>query len=54
MIQNVPQLADKLSHSVFDLCRTKKLVVTEPLAYFHLKRNAPKNIQVLELSEVML
>ena len=54
MIQNVPQIADKLSRHVFDLCKTKKLVVCEPLAYYHLKRNAPKHIQVLELSEVMV
>ncbi|MFH1591759.1 MAG: (Fe-S)-binding protein [Candidatus Woesearchaeota archaeon] len=52
MIQNVPQLSIKLAKEVFNMCNTKKLIVADPLAYYHLKKNSPKNIQVLELSEV--
>ncbi len=54
MIQNVFQLANDISKEVFKLCTTKKLIVTDPLAYYHLKQNAPRNITVLELSEVIV
>ncbi len=54
MIQNVPQVANKMTKFVFDICKTKKLIVIDPLAYYHLKNNAPKHIQVLELGEVLV
>ncbi len=54
LIQNLPSLANKISKDVFDSCTEKKLIVSDPLIYYHLKNNAPKNIQVLELSEVIL
>lgn len=54
MIQNVPHIADKMAKLVFDMVKTKKLVVIDPLAYYHLKNNAPRDIQVLELSEVVV
>ncbi len=53
MIQNTPLLANKMSKFVFDMCKTKKLVVIDPLAYYHLKNNAPKDIKIIELSEVL-
>ena len=53
MIQNTPQLADKLAKKVFDMVKTKKLIVADPLAYHHLKNNAPSGIKVLELGEVL-
>ena len=54
MIQNVPQIANNVSKFVFDMCKTKKLVVSDPLAFYHLKMNAPSNIKVFELSEVIV
>ena len=54
MIQNTPELAKKMARSVFDLCTTKKLVVIDPLAYYHLRNNAPSRLEVIELSEVLL
>lgn len=54
MIQNVPGLSNKMSKNVFDMCKTKKLVVVDPLSYYHLKNNAPKGIKVFELSEVIV
>ena len=54
LIQNTPGLAKKMAQRVFDLCTTKKLIVMDPLAYYHLKKHAPKEITVLELSEVLL
>ena len=53
MIQNTPELAKKMTKSVFELCKTKTLIVTDPLAYYHLKNNAPQRINVVELSEVI-
>ena len=52
MIQNVPLLANKLAKHVFNMCKTKKLVVADPLAYYHLKNNAALGIKVLELGEL--
>ncbi len=54
MIQNTPALASRMSKFVFSMCKTKNLVVIDPLVYYHLKNNAPKNIRVFELSEVLL
>ncbi len=54
MIQNVPYIANKLASNVFKLCKTKNLIVCDPLAYYHLKKNAPREIKVLELSEVLI
>lgn len=54
LIQNLPVLANKISKEVFDMCTEKKLIVLDPLAYYHLKNNAPRNIQVLEISEVIV
>ncbi len=53
MIQNVPLLANKLAKKVFEIVTTKKLIVADPLAYHHLKNNAPQSIKVLELGEVL-
>ena len=52
MIQNTPALARKIAKEVFNTCKTKKLIVSDPLTYYHLKKHTPVNIQVLELSEV--
>jgi len=54
MIQNVPSLAENLSRPIFQMCKTEKLIVSDPLVFYHLKKNAPKNITVLELSEVLI
>jgi len=52
MIQNIPLLANKLAKPIFNMCKTKKLVVADPLAYYHLKNNAPPGIKVFELGEL--
>ncbi|MEK6934847.1 MAG: (Fe-S)-binding protein, partial [Nanoarchaeota archaeon] len=54
LIQNLPSLANKISKKIFEMCTEKKLIVSDPLLYYHLKNNAPKNLQVFELSEVVL
>ena len=54
MIQNTPLLAKKMTKFIFDMVETKTLIVIDPLAYYHLKNNAPKDVKVLELSEVLV
>lgn len=54
MIQNIPVLANGIVQDIFQMCKTKKLIVADPLVYFHLKKNAPKKVEVLELSEVLI
>ena len=54
LMHNLPSLANKISKEVFDMCTEKKLIVLDPLAYYHLKNNAPRNIQVMEMSEVII
>ncbi|MEK6922448.1 MAG: (Fe-S)-binding protein [Nanoarchaeota archaeon] len=54
MIQNVPQIANKLAEEVLSMCKTKKLIVADPLVYYHLKNNSKANVKVLELSEVLV
>jgi len=44
MIQNTSVLANKMSKFVFDMCKTKNLIVIDPLAYYHLKNNAPSRV----------
>lgn len=50
---NLPVLANKIGKSVLDKIATKKLIVSCPLCYKHLKENT-KDIEILELSEVIL
>ncbi len=47
-----PDIASKLVKKLFKYVKTENLVVSCPMMYYHLKKNAPENIKVYELSEV--
>jgi len=51
---NYPKIGDKMADSLFKLLKTKKLITASPHCYYHLRKNAPTGIQVLELSEVLV
>lgn len=51
---NYPGLSNKLACNVLKRVKTKKLVTPCPMCYAHFKENAPKGLQVLEFSEVLL
>lgn len=50
--QNLPQMANKIAKDLLSKVKTKKLVTTCPLCYFHLKENS-KDIEILELSHLL-
>jgi Fe-S oxidoreductase len=50
---NYPEVSNKIAKIRLNQCKTKKLITSCALCYKNLKENAPKNIKVLELSEVI-
>lgn len=51
---NNNDMSNKVAKIRLQQCKTNKLITPCPLCYKHLKENAPKDIKVLELSEVLL
>lgn len=51
---NAPKISSKIAKLRFKDLPTKKLITCCPLCYLHLKENAPQEIEVLELSQVLL
>jgi Fe-S oxidoreductase len=54
---NYPELANKIAEERLSLLkdyRSKILVSPCPMCYLHFKKNAPKNFQVVEFSELIL
>lgn len=51
---NLPNVADKMALRVLKFVKTKKLVTACPMCYIHLKQNAPKGLEVYELSQLIL
>ena len=50
---NNPDLANKVANNVLSQVKTKKLVSPCPLCYLQFKENAPSDLAVLELSELI-
>lgn len=50
---NLPALSDKIAKNVLSKVSTKKLIVSCPLCYKHLKENTT-DVEILDLSEVIL
>ncbi len=51
---NQPDLSSKIACNVLDNVKTKKLVTPCPMCYAHFRENAPKGLEVMEFSEVLL
>jgi len=51
---NAPKLASKVAKLRFKDVPAKKLITCCPMCYYHLKENAPKGVEVLELSQVFV
>jgi len=51
---NYPKIGDKIANQLLKQLKTKKLITTSPHCYYHLRKNAPTGVQVLELSEVLV
>ncbi len=51
---NAPKMASKIAKLRMKGVKTHKLITCCPMCYYHLKENAPKNIEVLELSQVLI
>jgi Fe-S oxidoreductase len=53
MKENSPQVAKEVAKRLFKKLSTKILVTADPIAYLHLKENAPKGVEVYEISELI-
>ena len=51
---NAPKIASKIAKIRFEDVPTKKLITPCPMCYHHLKENAPEDVEVLELSQVLV
>lgn len=51
---NAPKMASKIAKLRFKDVPARKLITCCPMCYYHLKENAPDNIEVLELSQVLV
>lgn len=51
---NHPDLANKIACNMLGQIKTKKLVTPCPMCYAHFKENAPKGLEILEFSEVLI
>ena len=51
---NAPKISSKIAKLRFKDVSTKKLITCCPMCYHHLKENAPKDVEVLEFSQVLL
>lgn len=51
---NYPELSNKIAKKYFKTAKSKRVVTACPLCYLHLKDNAPDNVKVYELSQVIL
>lgn len=51
---NAPKISSKIAKLRIKDIKTKKLITSCPMCYHHLKENAPKDVEVLELSQVLL
>lgn len=51
---NDPELSNKIARDRFRGLKTKKLVTPCPMCFAHFKENAPKGVEVLELSQVLV
>jgi len=49
-----PKVSSYMAEAVLDAVPTKKLITMSPDCYAHFKENNPKNLKILELSEVLL
>lgn len=53
MKANFPEIANKIAKDKFNGIKTKVVTTSCALCYFHLKENAPKDVEVKELSELI-
>ena len=51
---NNPKLSNKICRQLLSQVKTKKFITACQMCYRHFKENAPKGIEVLELSEVLV
>ncbi len=51
---NYPDMSNDIAKKILSQVSTKKLVTPCPLCYSHFKENAPKGMEVLEFSEVLI
>jgi Fe-S oxidoreductase len=51
---NYPKLSGNIADNLLKRVRTKKLVTPCPMCYAHFKENAPKGLEILEFSEVLV
>jgi Fe-S oxidoreductase len=51
---NHPELANKIAQRYFKTAKTKRIITACGLCYLQLKENAPKDVEVYELSQVVL
>jgi Fe-S oxidoreductase len=51
---NCPELSNKIARNTLKHVKTKKLVTPCPMCYAQFKENAPKGLEILEFSEVLI
>jgi len=51
---NAPKFSSKIAKLRFKDVPTKKLVTCCPMCYHHLKENSPEDVEVIELSQVLI
>lgn len=51
---NYPAMSNDIAKRILSQVSTKKLITPCPLCYKHFKENAPKDLEVLEFSEVLI
>ncbi len=51
---NHPKLANRIAHDALKQVKTKRLITPCPMCYAHFKENAPKGLEIMEFSEVLV